>query len=214
MKKIFILLFALVLIITGYIFIHSSNDEVLDEEVISNTSIDKKEKSNNIKQIDKVDIINRDELLDNTDIIESKVNNTVEDKVSEEKTSYISSSVCNDVANETIKETPIVEETKAEEKQEVIVQEPVVIQEQTPSYACPNGIDQNVACDVIFDTNYYFATFSSEGEADSNGDYYMNKIMYINDLEITNYSVQPIYRNDRSIAYYGLNLWSDGVLIQ
>lgn len=87
--------------------------------------------------------------------------------------------------------------------------EPVV-----PSVACPGGIDQNQTCDVILDQNYYFATFSSESEAASQGQYYLDEVMYIGDVEITNYSIQPVYRNDRSIGYYGLNLWSNGILIQ
>ena len=87
--------------------------------------------------------------------------------------------------------------------------EPVV-----PSVACPGGIDQNQTCDVILDQNYYFATFASESEAASQGQYYLDEVMYIGDVEITNYSIQPVYRNDRSIAYYGLNLWSNGSLIQ
>lgn len=87
--------------------------------------------------------------------------------------------------------------------------EPVV-----PSVACLGGIDQNQTCDVILDQNYYFATFASESEAASQGQYYLDEVMYIGDVEITNYSVQPVYRNDHSIAYYGLNLWSNGILIQ
>ena len=83
-----------------------------------------------------------------------------------------------------------------------------------PSYACPGGVNQDMACDVILDQNHYFATYSSQAEADSAGVYYMNEVMYIGETEITNYSVQAVYRNDHSIAYYGLNLWSNGSLIQ
>ena len=83
-----------------------------------------------------------------------------------------------------------------------------------PSYACPGGVNQDVACDVILDQNHYFATYSSQAEADAAGVYYVNEVMYIGETEITNYSVQAIYRNDHSIAYYGLNLWSNGGLIQ
>ena len=61
---------------------------------------------------------------------------------------------------------------------------------------------------------YYFATFSSEQEAENQGEYYLNDVMYFGEIEITNYSVQPVYRNDHSVAYYGLNLWSNGQLIQ
>lgn len=101
-------------------------------------------------------------------------------------------------------------------KTQEVVQQPVI--ESTPvpvepSYACPGGVDQNQACDVILDSNFYYATFSSESEANSSGEYYLNDVMYIGETEITNYSIQPVYRNDHSIAYYGLNLWSNGSLI-
>ena len=110
-------------------------------------------------------------------------------------------------------------ETKPVEKPSTPVQEPVVEPAPTPestrpSYACPGGVNQDVACDVILDQNHYFATYSSLAEADSAGVYYMNEVMYIGETEITNYSVQAVYRNDHSIAYYGLNLWSNGSLIQ
>ena len=110
-------------------------------------------------------------------------------------------------------------ETKPVEKPSTPVQEPVVEPAPTPestrpSYACPGGVNQDVACDVILDQNHYFATYSSQAEADAAGVYYMNEVMYIGETEITNYSVQVVYRNDHSIAYYGLNLWSNGSLIQ
>lgn len=110
-------------------------------------------------------------------------------------------------------------EIKPVEKPSTPVQEPVVEPAPTPestrpSYACPSGVNQDVACDVILDQNHYFATYSSQAEADAAGVYYMNEVMYIGETEITNYSVQVVYRNDHSIAYYGLNLWSNGSLIQ
>lgn len=110
-------------------------------------------------------------------------------------------------------------ETKPVEKPSAPVQEPVVEPTSTPeparpSYACPGGVNQDMACDVILDQNHYFATYSSQTEADAAGVYYMNEVMYIGETEITNYSVQAVYRNDHSIAYYGLNLWSNGGLIQ
>lgn len=110
-------------------------------------------------------------------------------------------------------------ETKPVEKPSKPVPEHVVEPTPTPeparpSYACPGGVNQNLACDVILDQNHYFATYSSQAEADAAGVYYMNEVMYIGETEITNYSVQAIYRNDHSIAYYGLNLWSNGSLIQ
>lgn len=113
------------------------------------------------------------------------------------------------------------EETKPVEKPSTPASNPVV--EPTPaptpeptksSYACPGGVNQDVACDAILDSNFYYATYSSMAEADAAGLYYLNDVMYIGETEITNYSVQPVYRNDHSIAYYGLNLWSNGSLIQ
>lgn len=80
--------------------------------------------------------------------------------------------------------------------------------------ACEVGVDPNLPCDKILDSNYYFATFSGEQEAENQGEYYLNDVMYFGEIEITNYSVQPVYRNDHSVAYYGLNLWSNGQLIQ
>ena len=110
-------------------------------------------------------------------------------------------------------------EIKPVEKPSVPVQEHVVEPATTPeptrrSYACRGGANQDVACDVMLDHNHYFATYSSQAEADAAGVYYMNEVMYIGKTEITNYSVQAVYRNDHSIAYYGLNLWSNGSLIQ
>lgn len=110
-------------------------------------------------------------------------------------------------------------ETKPVEKPSKPIPEHVVEPTPTPeparpSYACPGGVNQDVACDVILDQNHYFATYSSQAEADAAGVYYMNEVMYIGETEITNYSVQVVYRNDHSIAYYGLNLWSNGTLIQ
>lgn len=83
-----------------------------------------------------------------------------------------------------------------------------------PPQACPGGKNPDLACDVVLDSNYYRETFSSYSEAMSKGQYYMDEVMYIGDIEITSYSVQEVYRNDHSIAYYGLNLWSNGSLIQ
>ena len=83
-----------------------------------------------------------------------------------------------------------------------------------PQQACPGGKNPDLGCEVILDTNYYRETFSSYSEAMSKGQYYMDEVMYIGDIEITSYSVQEVYRNDHSIAYYGLNLWSNGSLIQ
>lgn len=99
-------------------------------------------------------------------------------------------------------------------KEETVVEPTPAPETVQPSYACPGGVDQNVSCDVILDSNFYYATYGSMPEAESAGEYYLNDVMYIGNAEITNYSVQPVYRNDHSIAYYGLNLWSNGSLIQ
>lgn len=108
--------------------------------------------------------------------------------------------------NDSVQQTTSKEET---------VTEPVPAPETVqPSYACPGGVNQNVSCDVILDSNFYYATYGTMPEAESAGEYYLNDVMYIGNAEITNYSVQPVYRNDHSIAYYGLNLWSKGSLIQ
>lgn len=108
--------------------------------------------------------------------------------------------------NDSVQQTTSKEET---------VTEPVPAPETVqPSYACPGGVNQNVSCDVILDSNFYYATYGTMPEAESAGEYYLNDVMYIGNAEITNYSVHPVYRNDHSIAYYGLNLWSNGSLIQ
>lgn len=99
-------------------------------------------------------------------------------------------------------------------KEETVVEPTPALEPVQPSYACPGGVNQNVSCDVILDSNFYYATYGSMPEAESAGEYYLNDVMYIGNSEITNYSVQPAYRNDHSIAYYGLNLWSNGSLIQ
>lgn len=99
-------------------------------------------------------------------------------------------------------------------KEETVVEPAPAPETVQPIYACPGGVDQNVSCDVILDSNFYYATYGSMPEAESAGEYYLNDVMYIGNAEITNYSVQPVYRNDHSIAYYGLNLWSKGSLIQ
>ena len=99
-------------------------------------------------------------------------------------------------------------------KEETVVEPAPAPETVQPIYACPGGVNQNVSCDVILDSNFYYATYGSMPEAESAGEYYLNDVMYIGNAEITNYSVQPVYRNDHSIAYYGLNLWSNGSLIQ
>ena len=133
----------------------------------------------------------------------SKSSSGSDQKTSTSNGSNVSSKSNNDVVSQPV-EKPT--ETK---------QEPTpTLEPAKPSYACPGGVNPDVSCDVILDTNFYYATYGSQAEADAAGMYYLDEVMYIGDIEITNYSVQPVYRNDHSIAYYGLNLWSNGTLIQ
>jgi len=85
---------------------------------------------------------------------------------------------------------------------------------EPPKQACPNGKYPDKPCDYIADNNYYYKTFSTESEANAEGNIMMNEVEYYNGKEITNYSVQAVTRNDGSIAYYGLNLWSNKELIK
>lgn len=126
-------------------------------------------------------------------------------KESSTKSSNASSKSNNDVVKQPV-------EKPAESKQEPVV-EPTP-EPSRPSSACPGGVNPDVSCDVILDTNFYFEIYGSQSEADAAGMYYLDEVMYIGEIEITNYSVQPVYRNDHSIAYYGLNLWSNGNLVQ
>ena len=131
---------------------------------------------------------------------------------SNKKSSTSNSSNTSDKSNNDVVSQPV--EKPSESKQEPVVEPTPTPELARPSYACPGGVNQNVSCDVILDTNFYFATYGSQAEADAAGMYYLDEVMYIGEIEITNYSVQPVYRNDHSIAYYGLNLWSNGSLIQ
>ena len=118
--------------------------------------------------------------------------------------------------------SPVIEKEEAVSIPDVPVEKPKPQESVTEEFtkptplpvACEVGVDPNLPCDKILDSNYYFATFSSEQEAENQGEYYLNDVMYFGETEITNYSVQPVYRNDHSVAYYGLNLWSNGQLIQ
>lgn len=133
----------------------------------------------------------------------SKSSSGSDQKTSTSNGSNVSSKSNNDVVSQPV-EKPT--ETK---------QEPTpTLEPAKPSYAYPGGVNPDVSCDVILDTNFYYASYRSQAEADAAGMYYLDEVMYIDDIEITNYSVQPVYRNDHSIAYYGLNLWSNGTLIQ
>lgn len=131
---------------------------------------------------------------------------------SDQKTSTSNSSNASSKSNNDVVSQPV--EKPNESKQEPAVESTPTPEPTRPSYACPGGVNPDVSCDVILDTNFYYATYGSQAEADAAGMYYLDEVMYIGDIEITNYSVQPVYRNDHSIAYYGLNLWSNGTLIQ
>lgn len=204
-----------------------------DSKVITNESKSKVSKHEKAENLEEVGNATNSETQKKTDVVskesgsvkaEAKSSTKAENKsnISSEGKKQISSNQTNTTKKDNSasnvsgsKES----ETKPVEKPSAPVQEPVVepslVPEPTrPSYACPGGVNQDMACDVILDQNHYFATYSSQAEADAAGVYYMNEVMYIGETEITNYSVQGVYRNDHSIAYYGLNLWSNGSLIQ
>lgn len=141
-----------------------------------------------------------------------KESSTESSSGSDQKASTSNSSNTSDTSNNDVVSQPV--EKPSESKQEPVVEPTPTPEPSRPSYACPDGVNSDVSCDVILDTNFYYATYSSQAEADAAGMYYLDEVMYIGDIEITNYSVQPVYRNDHSIAYYGLNLWSNGNLIQ
>lgn len=225
-KKIIISLVCLLsfLGITAYCFVNSKTDgseqvtEVSKQEV---KTVKKTIKSEEKKDADgnKTNAVSKQTAAKKES---SKASTTSKDKTSSQnKTNTTSQDSNNKSEKKALDNTSTNQSNTSVSKQEVVktqevVQQPVI--ESTPvpvepSYACPGGVDQNQACDVILDSNFYYATFSSEGEANSSGEYYLNDVMYIGETEITNYSVQPVYRNDHSIAYYGLNLWSNGSLI-
>ena len=141
-----------------------------------------------------------------------KKSSTKSSSGSDQKSSTSNSSNTSDKSKKDVVSQPI--EKPTESKQEPVVESTPTPELARPCYACPGGVNPDVSCDVIMDTNFYYATYSSQAEAEVDGMYYLDEVMYIGDIEITNYSVQPVYRNDHSIAYYGLNLWSNGSLIQ
>lgn len=225
-KKIIISLVCLlsILSITAYCFVNSKTDgseqitEVSKQKV---KTVKKAIKSEEKKDADdnKTNTVSKQTAAKTES---SKASTTSKDKTSSQnKTNTTSQDSNNKSEKKALDNTSTNQSNTSVSKQEVVktqevVQQPVI--ESTPvpvepSYACPGGVDQNQACDVILDSNFYYATFSSESEANSSGEYYLNDVMYIGETEITNYSVQPVYRNDHSIAYYGLNLWSNGSLI-
>lgn len=141
-----------------------------------------------------------------------KESSTKSSSGSDQKASTSNSSNTSDKSNNDVVSQPV--EKPSESKQEPVVEPTPTPEPSRPSYACPGGVNPDVSCDVILDTNFYFETYGSQADAEAAGMYYLDEVMCIGNIEITNYSVQPVYRNDHSIAYYGLNLWSNGNLIQ
>ena len=229
-KKIIISLVCLLSIlgIATYCFVNSKtnvNEQVTEVSKQEVKTVNKTTKSEEKKDADENKTVSKQT---STKTESSKASSTSKDKTSSQNKTNTTSQVTSNESQKKVSENTSTNQTNiSSRKQEIVkeseevktqevVQQPVI--ESTPipvepSYACPGGVDQNQACDVILDSNSYYATFSSESEANSSGEYYLNDVMYIGETEITNYSVQPVYRNDHSIAYYGLNLWSNGSLI-
>ena len=180
-------------------------------KVSKHEDVDKEKSKTNEIQVKKKNITNKNDSKKESVSSDTKKQDTQSNDTSKSSekfdTKVIDSSNNNSfTTNDSVQQTTSKEET---------VTEPVPTPETVqPSYACPGGINQNVSCDVILDSNFYYVTYGSMPEAESAGEYYLNDVMYIGNAEITNYSVQPVYRNDHSIACYGLNLWSNGSLIQ
>lgn len=226
MKKLIILVISTVMIGAGVAF--KSNQDVsvptVEKSSKETRSVEKKK-----SKVSKHEDVDKEE--SKTDEIQVKEENTT--NKSDSKKENVSSGTkkqdaqSNDTSKSNVKsDTKVIDssnnnssttndlEQTTTSREETVV-EPVPAPETVqPSYACPGGINQNVSCDVILDSNFYYATYGSMSEAESAGEYYLNDVMYIGNVEITNYSVQPVYRNDHSIAYYGMNLWSNGSLIQ
>lgn len=226
MKKLIILVISTVMIGAGVAF--KSNQDVsvptVEKSSKETTSVEKKkskvskhEDVNKEKaktdesQVKEENTTNKSDLKKESVSSGTKKQDTQSNDTS--KSSVKSDTKVIDSSNNNSSTTNDLEQTTTSREETVVepVPAPEIVQ---PSYACPGGINQNVSCDVILDSNFYYATYGSMSEAESAGEYYMNDVMYIGNAEITNYSVQPVYRNDHSIAYYGLSLWSNGILIR
>lgn len=181
------------------------------------------EVKNEIVKVDEPNIVsvsgsNVTDISEETNIEENKIEENSDVKPNDEAKEEKEISKLKEQDNEPIKQVEKVEkpsQSSTEQvppKKEETVKVPEV--QSTPAPVCPGGKNPSIGCDVIMDSNFYYETFSNEQEAESKGQYYLDEVMYIGEVEITNYSVQPVYRNDHSIAYYGLNLWSNGQLIQ
>lgn len=195
--------------------------------VSEHENVDKDEKSSagdTIKKTDskeenqKEEITNKSESKTTSVSSEGKSQNSKKESStrsssnSDQKVSTSNSANGSSKSNNDVVKQPV--EKPDESKQEPVVEPTPAPEPARPSYVCPGGVNPDVSCDVILDTNFYFGTYGSQAEADAAGMYYLDEVMYIGEIEITNYSVQPVYRNDHRIAYYGLNLWSNGTLIQ
>lgn len=195
--------------------------------VSEHENVDKDEKSSagdTIKKTDskeenqKEEITNKSESKTTSVSSEGKSQNSKKESStrsssnSDQKVSTSNSANGSSKSNNDVVKQPV--EKPDESKQEPDVEPTPAPEPARPSYVCPGGVNPDVSCDVILDTNFYFGTYGSQAEADAAGMYYLDEVMYIGEIEITNYSVQPVYRNDHRIAYYGLNLWSNGTLIQ
>lgn len=179
-------------------------------KVSKHENVDKEESKTNEIQVKEENTTNKNDLKksvsSDTKKQDTQSNDTSKSNVKSDTKVIDSGNNNSSTTNDSVQQTTSKEETVVEP-----TPAPETVQ---PNYACPGGVDQNVSCDVILDSNFYYATYGSMSEAESAGEYYLNDVMYIGNAEITNYSVQPVYRNDHSIAYYGLNLWSNGSLIQ
>lgn len=78
---------------------------------------------------------------------------------------------------------------------------------------CKQCMYKNLPCDAIIDNTVYREVFSTQNEAQTRGYYYIDELRELNGVEITNFSVQPIYNNHGIAVSYGLELWSNGNLI-
>lgn len=226
MKKLIILVISTVMIGAGVAFksnqdvsvptVEKSSKETRSVEkkkfkVSKHEDVDKEESKTNEIQVKEENTTNKNDLKKGSVSSGAKKQDTQSNDTS--KSNVKSDTKVIDSSNNNSSTTNDLEQTTTSREETVV--EPVPAPETVqPSYACPGGINQNVSCDVILDSNFYYATYGSMPEAESAGEYYLNDVMYIGNTEITNYSVQPVYRNDHSIAYYGLNLWSNGSLIQ
>ena len=189
----------------------TTNVEKKKSKVSKHEDVDKEKAKTDESQVKEENTSNKSDLKkesvsSSTKKQDTQSNDTSKSSVKSDTKVIDSSNNNSSTTNDSVQQTTSKEETVVEP-----VPAPETVQ---PSYACLGGINQNVSCDVILDSNFYYATYGSMSEAESAGEYYLNDVMYIGNTEITNYSVQPVYRNDHSIAYYGLNLWSNGSLIQ